>query len=523
MAEYSIKMKLDRFGKYLLLDHFVDGGMASLYRAKEIGSKKDRFAEKIIAIKVIKSAHSKNNDFKEMFLDEIKTAYALSHPNICQIYNYGEKDNILFAVLEYIDGRNLKDFNDLLIEKNKKFPPDIIAYIISSICQGLHYAHKFIDPLTGIEQNIIHRDISPHNIMLDFKGIIKIIDFGIAKAESNSDFTTEGSIKGKVSYIAPEYLEENIQLDGRYDQFALGLVMWELYFGKRLFNESSDIKTLQKIYECDIPEPQSIDPNINPFLSEILVKSLSKSPHHRYKDMEEMNKAVTRFLYSTYPDFSPGDIIKFMNNEFPELIAHEQKTLKEFGTIETAPYMNDLEEELEGDTPESSHYMEVSDESVITPENRIKLLEKRQRFKDKDDARRMAAQKIIFGQSTITDEDAVEISSFILDQRGKGIHSRVDIKIPENLNSDDNLNHTNSFPKISKSQIKISTSKMNDDKTGTEKSEKFKLVDNKIEIINNNEINSETKGQNRDKKALFITIGLSILILAAATYYIYST
>ncbi|MBC7429196.1 MAG: serine/threonine protein kinase, partial [Bacteriovorax sp.] len=210
--------KRERFGRYLILDHLVDGGMAKICRARFLGEQ----GEKVVAIKMVQPQFSKDEAFKTMFMDEIRVTFGLLHPNVIQTYDYGMNKGQLYVAMEYCDGRNLKEYLDKLKERKFVFPVEISTYIISQACQGLYYAHTFRDKLTGQEANIIHRDISPHNIMLTYDGAVKVIDFGIAKANTNSEATQAGTIKGKLSYLAPEYLD-GLELDARYDEFAVGI------------------------------------------------------------------------------------------------------------------------------------------------------------------------------------------------------------------------------------------------------------------------------------------------------------
>jgi len=244
------KSILKRFGKYLLLDHLVDGGMAKICRARYLGEEADR----IVAIKMIQGQYNQDENFKIMFMNEIKVTFGLIHPNIVQTYDYGLSDGQLYVAMEYCDGRNLKEYLDKLRKRKFVFPVDISVYIVTQICQGLHYAHNFTDKMTGKKTHIIHRDISPHNIMLTYDGAIKVIDFGIAKAETNKDATKVGTIKGKLSYIAPEYIEGQ-KLDHRYDQFAVGITLWELLCSRKLFDANNDLAILKLIQESRIPAP----------------------------------------------------------------------------------------------------------------------------------------------------------------------------------------------------------------------------------------------------------------------------
>jgi eukaryotic-like serine/threonine-protein kinase len=335
--------KRDRFGRYLILDHLVDGGMAKICRARFLGEQ----ADKVVAIKMVQSQYSKDESFKIMFMDEIKLTFGLIHPNIIQTYDYGIHDKQLFVAMEYCDGRNLKEYLDKLKERKFVFPVEISVYIITQVCQGLHYAHTYTDKLTGKSANIIHRDVSPHNIMLTYDGAIKVIDFGIAKADSNSEATQAGTIKGKLSYLAPEYLEGE-QLNATYDEFAVGITLWEMLCSRKLFKATNDLAVLKKIQECKIPAPSSINPNVPRELDEIVLKALSKDRTKRYIDLDKLNRALMKFLYANYPDFNATDLSYFAKELFKEEIKKDREKMFEFGKIDLRAYLEDLRIELSG-------------------------------------------------------------------------------------------------------------------------------------------------------------------------------
>lgn len=338
----SSETKRERFGRYLILDHLVDGGMAKICRARFLGEQ----ADKVVAIKMVQPQFSKDEAFKTMFMDEIKVTFGLIHPNVIQTYDYGMNKGQLFVAMEYCDGRNLKEYLDKLKERKFVFPVEISTYIISQACQGLYYAHTFRDKLTGQEANIIHRDISPHNVMLTYDGSVKIIDFGIAKSQTNSESTQAGTIKGKLSYLAPEYLE-GLELDARYDQFALGITLWEMLCSRKLFKENNDLAVLKKIQECKIPVPSSINPNVPKELDEIVLKALSKNRSKRYENLDQMNRALMKFLYAKYPDFNATDLSYFAQELFREEIKKDREKMFEFGKIDIKPFLDDMKKELE--------------------------------------------------------------------------------------------------------------------------------------------------------------------------------
>lgn len=335
--------KLERFGRYLILDHLVDGGMAKICRARYLSDQ----AEKVVAIKMVQPQFSKDPAFKTMFMDEIKVTFSLIHPNIAQTYEYGIHDDQLFTAMEYVDGKNLKQFLDRLQERKFVFPVEISVHIISQVCQGLTYAHNFTDSLSGKAANIIHRDISPHNIMITYDGAVKVIDFGIAKSETNTEATQAGTIKGKLSYLAPEYLD-GLTLDVRYDIFAVGITFWELLCSRKLFTANNDLAVLKKIQACKISPPSSIIPNVPKELDQIVMKALSKDRNLRFENMDQFNRALVKFLYSNYPDFNATDLSYFAKELFKDEIAIDKEKLINYGKIDVKPYLSDLKSEMSG-------------------------------------------------------------------------------------------------------------------------------------------------------------------------------
>ncbi len=329
--------KFQRFGKYLILDHLVDGGMAKICRARYLGEQ----ANKVVAIKMVQPQFSNDEAFMRMFQDELNITFSMLHPNIMQVYDYGKTNGQLYTAMEYIHGANLKQYLDRLKEKKKAFPVESSCYIISQVCLGLHYAHTFTDKLTGKPYNIVHRDISPHNIMLTYDGAVKVIDFGIAKAETNSEATQAGTIKGKLSYLAPEYLD-GLELDARYDEFAVGITLWELLCSRKLFQAPNDLAVLKQIQACKITPPSEINPTVPKELDAIVMKALSKDRANRYENLDQLNRALVRFLYSTYPEFNPSDLRDFADDLFAKELTADQEKFVEYGKIDITPYIDEM-------------------------------------------------------------------------------------------------------------------------------------------------------------------------------------
>ena len=360
-------VKRERFGRYLILDHLVNGGMAKICRARFLGEQ----AGKLVAIKMVQPQYSNDEAFKTMFLDEIKVTFPLIHPNVIQTNDYGFNKGQLFVAMEYCDGKNLKEFLEKLREKNFGFPVNISIYIISQACQGLHYAHTYKDKLTGQAANIIHRDISPHNIMLSYDGAVKIIDFGIAKSHRNSEATQAGTIKGKLSYLAPEYLE-GLELDPRYDQFALGITLWEMLCNRKLFKDGNDLAILKKIQECKIPTPSSINHLVPAELDEIVLKALSKDRTKRFKDLDQMNRALMKCLYASYPEFNANDLNMFSQDLFRDEIIKDSEKMFEYGKIDLRSYLSDLKIEIESGTKD---FQENGRSQTVNSYNQLKAKE----------------------------------------------------------------------------------------------------------------------------------------------------
>jgi serine/threonine protein kinase len=360
------KLKFQRFGKYLILDHLVDGGMAKICRARYLGEQ----ANKMVAVKMVQPQFSNDEAFVRMFQDELNITFGMLHPNIMQVYDYGKTNGQLYTAMEYIHGANLKQYLDRLKEKKVVFPVEISCYIVSQVCLGLHYAHTFTDKLTGKPYNIVHRDISPHNIMLTYDGAVKVIDFGIAKANTNSEQTQAGTIKGKLSYLAPEYLD-GLELDARYDEFAVGITLWELLCSRKLFQANNDLAVLKQIQACKIIPPSQINPSVPKELDAIVMKALSKDRANRYDNLDQMNRALVRFLYAQYPDFNASDLNTFAEDLFNTEIASDRDKFVEYGKIDTAAYIEDMKRD-------ESKTGKISKKEVgikVAAEERIKVRE----------------------------------------------------------------------------------------------------------------------------------------------------
>lgn len=324
---------LEQFGKYILLERLAAGGMAEVYLSKSTGAVG---VNKFVAIKRILPQYSDHQEFIDMFKEEAKIAVNLNHGNVVSIYDFGVERSQFFLVMEYVEGRNLRQILNELKKSNTQFTTEQIVFIIKEVAAGLDHAHRCIDGTTGRPLNIVHRDMSPQNIMVSYEGEVKIIDFGIAKAETQLESTKAGTLKGKYGYMSPEQADGQ-NIDPRTDIFSMGIVLWELLANDRLFTSSSEAAILRKIRDCQIPSIRKINPSIPPELERIVNKALAKDRSLRYQTAASLHRDLNRFLNTQYPEFSPHDFSVFMKNAFSQVFLEQRRKLIEFAKIQAQP------------------------------------------------------------------------------------------------------------------------------------------------------------------------------------------
>lgn len=314
------------FGKYFLIEKLATGGMAEIYKAKTFGV--DGF-EKLLAIKRILPHCSADSEFIHMLIDEAKLSVLLSHTNIVQVYDLGKVGDDYFISMEFINGINLREFLSRLKEKKETFSEELVVYILSEVCKGLDYAHSKKDS-EGQPLNIVHRDVSPQNILLSFEGEVKIVDFGIAKAAMNISHTMAGILKGKISYMSPEQALGK-PIDRQTDIFSAGLMLYELLANDKFFKGETQFEVLKKIRTSRIKE-KSFSNNISDPVKKILAKALAYSVKDRYDIAGDMQIDLTRYLYTTYADFTPRKLANLMRR----LFASEIETKKAREGVDTS-------------------------------------------------------------------------------------------------------------------------------------------------------------------------------------------
>ena len=334
-----MQQQYETFGNYILLEKLAAGGMAEVYLAKKIAASG---VQKFVAVKRILSQFSDSENYIQMFKAEAKIAINLSHSNVVSIHDFGVQSGQFYIVMEFVEGRNLRQILNRMKRQNKYFTTSQVAYIIKQVAAGLDHAHRCIDPMTGQPLNIIHRDMSPQNVMLSFEGESKVVDFGIAKAETQLEATRAGTLKGKFGYMSPEQVEGQV-IDSRTDIFALGIMIWEMLANQRLFLANSEINTLRKIRECNVPSLRKINPNIPSELDQIVLKALKKDKSQRYQTAAELNRDLTGFLSRFDPDFSVQDFSSFIKSLFSEEIIAIRKKQIVYSQVTVATKTNENE------------------------------------------------------------------------------------------------------------------------------------------------------------------------------------
>lgn len=313
----------------MLLEKLATGGMAEVFLARGTGA---GGIGKFFAIKRILPQYADSPEFIEMFKDEAKIAINLNHSNIVSIHEFGVEKGQFFLVMDYVEGRNLRQILNKMKKSGAQFSIEQIVYIIKEVAAGLDHAHRCIDGSTGKPLNITHRDMSPQNVMVSFEGEVKIVDFGIAKAESQLETTRAGTLKGKFGYMSPEQAEGQT-VDLRTDIFSLGIVMWELLANDRLFVANNEINTLRKIRDCQIPGLRKINPNIHAELERISQKSLARDRNLRYQTGAALHRDLNRFLNRQFPDFSAQDFSVSIKSVFADEILSLRKRLVEYAKV----------------------------------------------------------------------------------------------------------------------------------------------------------------------------------------------
>jgi len=299
------------FGRFEILGRLARGGMAEIFLARESFGGMTRH----VVVKRILPHMASNEEFIAMFLDEGRIATRLYHPNICHVFECGHVDGSYFMILEWVYGVPLRRVIRRAGEMGGGVPTAIAAKIISQVALALDYAHAVAGP-DGEPLGVIHRDVSPHNVMVGWDGSVKLLDFGIAKAATQAERTAAGVLKGKYSYLSPEQCRGG-DIDRRSDIFALGILSFETLTGRPLYHRGTVLNTMTAIVQEDVPSARSVLPEITPELDRITAKALQKDPQLRHQRAGEMHLEIEQHLTRTQP-VTADDIANFIRPLFDE-------------------------------------------------------------------------------------------------------------------------------------------------------------------------------------------------------------
>jgi serine/threonine protein kinase len=279
-----------RLGRYQIVERLAEGGMADVLLARTVGI--EGF-ERHVVIKRIRADQARDVRYVTMFLDEARLAASLHHANIVQVNDIGQEDGEYFFAMEYVHGEDTRRILKRVSEQERSVPLEHVLAIVIGAAAGLHHAHEQIGT-DGSSLGIVHRDVSPANILIGYDGGVKVVDFGIAKAAHQHEETQSGLLKGKVAYMSPEQCN-NERVDRRSDVFALGIVLHELLSTRPLFQRENDFLTMSAIVHERVPPPSQLAPAVPPELDAIVLKALASAPADRYQTADEMRRALELF------------------------------------------------------------------------------------------------------------------------------------------------------------------------------------------------------------------------------------
>ena len=302
-------------GRYILFKKIARGGMAEIYLGKQVGE--DGF-QRLCCIKRILPHYAQEEEFIEMFRDEAHICKRLQHANIVRVEGFEEVEGSYAIIMEFVNGADVRSVLSACEKKSQRLSVPMAVFMIAEAARGLHFSHTKIDEVTNKPLEIVHRDISPQNILVSFEGEVKVTDFGIADAESKATETKPGIVKGKYSYMSPEQISAK-PVDARTDVFALAIVLWEMLAMRRLFQGDNEVMTIQAVKNCKINRDiVELNPQVDDELSAILHKGLKKDVRERYASAAAFEKDLRRYLNKRFSDFTSQDLGQFLKTLLAE-------------------------------------------------------------------------------------------------------------------------------------------------------------------------------------------------------------
>ncbi len=316
MADLALRSRFlapgDRLGKFDLIRQVAVGGMAELYLARTMGI--EGF-EKLVVVKRILPQYAENQSFVNMFLNEARLSATLHHPNITQVYDIGVENGDYFFSMEYVHGEDLGRTIVTATENGVSILLDSALTLIVGLCAGLHYAHEKAGA-DGTPLDVVHRDVSPSNVLVSYEGGVKLVDFGIARAGSQPA-QTKGGLKGKIAYMSPEQCRGKAVLDRRSDVFSIGTILYELTTGQLPFTDETEYGVLNQIVNTDAARPSTIMPTYPPALETIVMKALARDVEQRYATARELQSQLEDFAHENRLRVSPLVLARLMSTLFP--------------------------------------------------------------------------------------------------------------------------------------------------------------------------------------------------------------
>ena len=320
------------FGKYVLLEKIAAGGMAEIYKAAYAGEGDFR---KICAIKRVLPALASDDEFIRMFREEAALTVRLSHANVVQVFDFGKAGDDWYLAMEYVRGPSLRGVLNRCRERGEKIPVKLALYVALEMTKGLGHAHSRTGE-DGASLGIVHRDVSPANVLVSWDGEVKITDFGIARMASRMSHTAEGMVRGKASYLSPEQASGG-EVDGRTDLYAVGITLWELIAGRKLFAGESPSELMSNVMTAPIPPPSSVVPGLPAPLDALVAKMLEREPDARFVDAIAQERAITGLL-AKMGGATAADLAAFVVERFPtELDEERTRSRQEYVAPAAAP------------------------------------------------------------------------------------------------------------------------------------------------------------------------------------------
>ncbi len=369
--------------RYRVIKRLEAGGMAEVYLGEATGVEGFK---KRVAIKRVLPHLAQNENFIRMFLDEARLSAKLSHANIVSVFDISAREDTYFLIMEFVDGANLKKILESLHKRGQRFSLPEATYTCAQACRGLSYAHELIDE-NGRPLGIVHRDISPPNIMLTKRGEVKVADFGLAKAGTQLSQTDPGVVKGKFSYLSPEAANGK-EVDARADIFSLGIVLWEMLAGRRLFLGETDYATVKLVQQANVPRLSPLNNQVDYEFEEILRRALTREPETRFQSAREFGDALSGYLFARQLKVTDTDLANLVKSA----ISEDALPAKVEASLIDRLIQEELDESV-GLAAEKRAVLRATPTSGLNPVHEGELEDPASWFSDDSDAPKAAPQR----------------------------------------------------------------------------------------------------------------------------------